>query len=182
MSLPLRRPAPLALPVPLRLPRPSVGGLAVRRTTVIGGVVLSLVVGAATIRAAAAWTASSAPLPAPAVSSETLRAQLDVERARSAALQQQLDDLTSRGTQLGAALDAAKAHLATDAATADQLRGQLAAAQARIAAVSRQLAPYQAGGSGQQVVVQNAPASAGTAAPAQPAAPAAPAPVEPGDD
>ncbi len=146
-----------------------------RRSAVTLGVILSIVLGAFTIRAAAAWTASSAPLPPPALSASAIAAQLQAERARSAALQQQLDALIARSGQLDTALSAAQGRIATDATTADQLRTALAAAQARIAAADRQLAALNAAGLG-----GGSPAAPGGGAPAATAPPATGG--EPGDD
>ena len=60
--------------------------LLTRRALVVAGVVVSLVVGAASIQAAAAWTAASAPLNDPPASLASLQASLEQERARSLAL------------------------------------------------------------------------------------------------
>ena len=47
--------------------------LVLRRTFVTAGVIGSLVLGAVTVRAAAAWTASAAPLEAPPISANAKR-------------------------------------------------------------------------------------------------------------
>ncbi|MGZ6341154.1 MAG: hypothetical protein ACXWMX_04840, partial [Candidatus Limnocylindrales bacterium] len=70
MSLPLRRSAVLPVPSLGRAALPA-SGLLIRRSAVIAGALLSVVLGVATIRAAAVWTASSAPLPAPTVSAQS---------------------------------------------------------------------------------------------------------------
>jgi septal ring factor EnvC (AmiA/AmiB activator) len=114
--------------------------LIARRALVAAGVLASLVLGFGAIQAAAAWTASSAPLAPPAVTVESLQAQLQAERDRSSALQGQLDQLTQQATQLASALDTATARAGSDMKTADALRSQLKAAQAQLATLRRQLA------------------------------------------
>lgn len=109
--------------------------LVIRRGLVTAGVLGSLVVGLFTIHAAAAWTASSAPLPPPPMSAEQLQARLADEQARSAALTLELDQLRAQTSQVGAALKAAQGRITTDDATATKLRAQLAAAQAKIASI-----------------------------------------------
>lgn len=109
--------------------------LVIRRGLVTGGVLGSLVLGLFTIHAAAAWTASSAPLPPPPMSAEQLQARLSDEQARSAALTLELDQLRAQTSQVGAALKAAQGRITTDDATATKLRAQLAAAQAKIASI-----------------------------------------------
>lgn len=107
--------------------------LTVRRAVTAGGVALSLVLGVVTIRAAGAWTAASAPLTTVPATAGDVRAALEQERARSAALGDQLDRLTTSTTDLETALAAAEARIAQDAADADALRASLAAARARLA-------------------------------------------------
>ncbi len=64
--------------------------LHIRRAFVIAGVVVSLVVGLASIQVAAALTAAAAPPPPPPVSLDSLQAALAQEQARGAELQAQL--------------------------------------------------------------------------------------------
>jgi DNA repair exonuclease SbcCD ATPase subunit len=104
-----------------------------RRPFVILGVVLTLLAGAATIRAAAAWTAASSPLVDKPPSVEALQASLAVEQARSADLQAQLDQLTAGSTDLAAALATARERILADAADAEQLRASLSAAKDKLA-------------------------------------------------
>jgi hypothetical protein len=113
--------------------------LAFRRTIVTAGVVGSLVLGAVTVRAAAAWTASAAPLDAPPVSVTDLAQRLSDEQARSEALEVQLVDLTSRTTELATALDAATQRIGTDTNVAKSLRAQLTTAQKKLAALMKAL-------------------------------------------
>ena len=113
--------------------------LAFRRIVVVLGVAAALVAGGATVRAAAMWTAASAPLTAPPASLSSIQNALEQEKARSAALEQQLQDLTSATKGLGVALDAANSQVATDADTAAALRTSLEAAQARLASLQKSL-------------------------------------------
>ncbi|HEX8024749.1 MAG TPA: hypothetical protein VF484_00955 [Candidatus Limnocylindrales bacterium] len=112
---------------------------AIRRTVVLLGVALSLVLAAATIRIAADWAASSAPLAVPPASLTSIESALAGERARSAALQAQLDSLRASSDQLSNALAAANDRLVTDQTTADGLRSDLAAAQQKLATLEAAL-------------------------------------------
>jgi septal ring factor EnvC (AmiA/AmiB activator) len=107
--------------------------LVIRRNLVIVGVVSALVLGAATVRAAAVWTAASAPLEEPPAALSSIREALTQEKERSAVLEQQLADLTQASDDLAAALEAARTQVATDSQTADTLRASLAAAQQKLA-------------------------------------------------
>lgn len=118
--------------------------LLLRRNLVIAGVVASLVVGGATIRAASIWTAAAAPLNDPPVSLNSIEDALAAEQARSAALEEQLMALTDASTQLADALEAAQGQLATDAATAEELRAALAAAQDKLAKLEASIAAARA--------------------------------------
>jgi septal ring factor EnvC (AmiA/AmiB activator) len=106
-----------------------------RRPFVVLGVVLSLLLGVATIRAAASWTAASSPLAAKPPSVEALQTTLAEEQSRSAALRAQLEDLTAGSTELTAALDAARSRIAADADQARALQARLKAAKARLASL-----------------------------------------------
>jgi len=127
---------------------------AVRRLIVIAGVIGSLALGAATIRAAAEWTSASAPLSAAPASMQALAAQLAAEAARSSDLQRQLDTVRASSHDLSAALDAATARLTTDTKVADDLRLRLARARTRWSTLeaslgrSRNAAPITRGSSG----------------------------------
>lgn len=113
--------------------------LTVRRALTAFGVALSLVLGVVTIRAAGAWTAASAPLTTIPATAGDVRAALEQERARSAALSDQLDRLTTSTSDLEAALAAAEARIAQDAADGDALRASLAAARDRLAQLEASL-------------------------------------------
>ncbi len=113
--------------------------IALRRACVTLGVVASLVLGAVTVRAAAAWTASAAPMDAPPISASEIYGRLADASIRSAALEQQIVDLTARTADLATALAATNKRVGTDTATARTLRKQLAAAQKKLAALTRAL-------------------------------------------
>jgi len=110
-----------------------------RHPLVILGVVVSLFVGVTTIRAAALWTAASSPLGVKPPSIESLQAALATEQARSAALRVRLDELTSRSTEMVAALETAGERIAADAAQAESLRARLDAAKVRLARLEQSL-------------------------------------------
>jgi chromosome segregation ATPase len=116
-----------------------------RRPLVVLGVLLSLFLGAASIRAAAAWTAASAPLADRPPSVESLQAELATEQARSRALQTHLDQLNSDSVDLMAALATASDRIAVDASHAKELQDSLAAAKAKLAALEKSIAKARAG-------------------------------------
>jgi chromosome segregation ATPase len=137
--------------------------LLVRRFVTVVGVVAVLALGVGSIRAAAAWTAASAPLTVAPVSVESLEASLADERARSAALVAQLSALDDRSRVLASALESANARIEGDASHADDLSKELAAATRKLekleAAISKARAAL-----ARQATVRPAPAPA--AAPA----------------
>jgi hypothetical protein len=110
-----------------------------RRALTAGGVILSLALGLVTIRAAAAWTASAAPLGATPPTAADVRAALELERSRSDALASQLAELASGSAELEAALAAAEEQVALDAAEANTLRASLATARERLAQLEASL-------------------------------------------
>jgi peptidoglycan hydrolase CwlO-like protein len=114
--------------------------LALRRLLVAVAVVGSLLLGAATIHAAGAWTASQAPLAAPPVTVESLQGRLAAEEARGADLQARLEAVTAQATEVQAALDAAQAQVASDGATARALQVRIAAAKTELTALNRKIA------------------------------------------
>lgn len=121
--------------------------LTLRRSIVILATVASIFGGAIAIRAAAGWTALSAPLTAPP-DPVTLVAQLRNEKARADAITAELSQVVDRAAQLQDALAAAKAKADSDAKAAAGLAAQLAAAQKRLAALEKQLALQAAPSSG----------------------------------
>ena len=114
--------------------------LILRRTAVIMAVVGSLVLGAATIRAASQWTATEAPLAAPPVTVESLTAQLAAERGRASGLAVRLEAMAGNTVELQAALGAANAQILEDTATAKDLTDRIAAAKKKLAALNRKIA------------------------------------------
>ena len=114
--------------------------LILRRAAVTMAVVGSLVLGAATIRAASQWTATEAPLAAPPVTVESLAAQLAAERGRTSGLAVRLDEMAGTTVELQAALDAANAQIQADTATAADLTDRIAAAKKKLAALNRKIA------------------------------------------
>ena len=116
-------------------PRPTI-----RRLLVTIGVAASLVAAGATIRAAALWAASEAPLTVAPVSVESVQMALAQEKSRSAILEDQIAGLVSSATDLQSALQAAQDRLSTDQATADELRASLAAAQDKLTKLEAALA------------------------------------------
>ncbi|MGZ8563258.1 MAG: hypothetical protein ACXWWU_06540 [Candidatus Limnocylindria bacterium] len=113
--------------------------LTLRRSLVILATVASVFGGAVAIRAAAGWTASSAPLAAPP-DAATLVAKLQDEKARADAITQELSQVVDRAAELQSALAAAMAKADADAKTASGLAAQLATAQRRLATLEKQLA------------------------------------------
>lgn len=108
-----------------------------RRIAVIVAVVLSLALAGLAVRAAAAWTAASAPLDLPPVSAKTLAQQLSDEQARSASLEAQLSALMNQSTELTYALQMARDRATLDAKTAKDLQAQLEATKKKLAAMQR---------------------------------------------
>jgi len=137
--------------------------LALRRVAVTAGVVASLVVGVATIRAASDWTAANAPLDKP-VSAQELTQALAVEQARSVDLAARLDAVGGQTAALNVAVGAAAGQVAADQATADALQARLKAAQKKLTALNRQIARAAA----RLRAAAAAPAPAARAAPATP--------------
>lgn len=114
--------------------------LYVRRLLTVAAVIAALVLGFGSIRAAAAWTAASAPLTVAPVSVSTLQARLTDEQSRSAVLQQQLQALESQSTDLASALEAANARIDADASHAKDLAAQLKTAKQRLAKLAATIA------------------------------------------
>lgn len=118
--------------------RPS--QLIVRRFATVVGVIAVLAIGVGSIRAAAAWTAASAPLTVAPVTVAALEATIADERARSEALLAQMAALDGRSRDLQAALEAAGERIDADAVHADDVEGQLAAAKAKLAKLEKAIA------------------------------------------
>lgn len=135
--------------------------LRIRRSVVIAGVALSLVVGLVSIRVAARLAEASAPPPAPPVSIATLTAELDAERSRAAGLQQQLDELLGATGELTAALGATGDQVSLDGLTASQLRDRLKAAESKLAKISKLLSQAQTRLAALQAAANQATSGAG---------------------
>ena len=120
--------------------------LTLRRSLVILATVASVFGGAVAIRAAAGWTASTAPLAAP-LDPAVLVARLQDEEAHADAIAQELAQVVDRSAELQDALTAAEAKAAADADSAAGLSARLAAAQKRLATLEKQLATQAASGS-----------------------------------
>ena len=114
--------------------------LIVRRALTIVGVVAVLALGVGSIKAAAAWTAASAPLTVAPVSVSILEEKLVAEHARSDALLAQLAALDARSRDLETALSAAQGRVIADADHATTLEDQLATAKAKLAKLEKAIA------------------------------------------
>jgi chromosome segregation ATPase len=149
-----------------------------RRTLVVGGVLLSLFLGVATIQAAALWTAAASPLANKPPSIDALRESLVTAQERSVVLQTQLDDLNSGSADLVVALQTARDQIAADAAQAKELRASLKAAKTKLAALEKSIKRARSAAT-RVIVTGNRPATR-AAAPAarQTARPAAHQPRE----
>jgi chromosome segregation ATPase len=112
----------------------------IRRLVTVFGVVAALLLGLGSIRAAAAWTAASAPLTVAPVSVTTLQDRLAVEQARSVDLRLQLQTLNTQSTELTAALEAAQAQINLDTDHATQLAKDLKAAKQKLAKLEASIA------------------------------------------
>jgi len=119
--------------------------LRVRRGLIIAVIGGSLVLGVATVRAAAAWTAAGAPLAVAPASVQALTDRLAAEQARSADLQRRLDELESASTDLATSLDAARQRIATDADAAAALKGRLDQARVRLRTLEASIARARSG-------------------------------------
>jgi DNA repair exonuclease SbcCD ATPase subunit len=141
-----------------------------RRLATVVGVIAALAIGFGSIRAAAAWTAASAPLSVAPDSVGALQSRLADEQDRSAALQQQLDALEGQSTDLAAALESARARIGADASHARDVAAQLKTAKQRLAKLQATIAAANRASraaAAQAVVVQAAaPAPSGGGQPA----------------
>lgn len=130
-----------------------------RHPLVVLGVVLSVLAGAATIRAAAAWTAASSPLAVKPPSVEQLQTDLAAEQARSVDLQLQLGQLAAGSRDMVMALETARSRIASDAEEARTLQDSLAAAKDKLTTLERTIQQARAA-----AAAAVAPAQATTAA------------------
>jgi DNA repair exonuclease SbcCD ATPase subunit len=113
--------------------------LLVRRLFTTVGVIAALVVGFGSIRAAAAWTAASAPLSVAPVTVSAIETKLADEQARSAALQAQLVALGVRSHELTQALETAKQRIDADTGHAKDLAKQLKTAKKQLAKLEKSI-------------------------------------------
>lgn len=118
--------------------------LRIRRAFVIAGVVISLLIGFASIQVATALTAAAAPPPAPPVSLDTLKTALAEEQARGADLQAQLAELNQLTDSLSAALVDTKDQVNTEGLSAKELSARLKVAQGKLADLKALLTKAQA--------------------------------------
>ncbi len=103
-----------------------------RRAAIVAGVALALLVAAASIRSAAVWASSSAPLTVAPVTVEVLQARLADEQARSEALRADLAAMTSHAAELDQALSAVGGQVDAGAAAAADVDARLVAAKTRL--------------------------------------------------
>lgn len=112
----------------------------VRRLATVVAVIAALVVGYGSIRAAAAWTAASAPLSVAPVPVSALQDRLAVEQSRSEDLRAQLETLTTQSTEMTAALEAAQSQIVTDTDHANALAQELKDAKKKLAKLEASIA------------------------------------------
>jgi DNA repair exonuclease SbcCD ATPase subunit len=113
----------------------NVSSLRVRRTLTLAGAVAAVILGLAAIQAAAAWTASAAPLAVTPTSVTSIETKLLEEQARSKDLEAQLRSITGQTDEMTAALQAAQERIVADARQADDLAKDLAAATKKLKAL-----------------------------------------------
>ncbi len=131
----------------------SIGALRVRRLVTVFGVIAALLVGYGSIRAAAAWTAASAPLTVAPVPVSELQDRLALEQTRSADLTAQLQSLAGQSTEMSTALAAAQAQMTADTDHATALAAELKAAKKKLAALEASIAKAKVAAQRQVVVV-----------------------------
>lgn len=124
-----------------------------RRTATTIGVVAALVLGYGSIRAAATWTASTAPLTVAPVSVSVIQDRLALERARSADMESRLQGLAAQSVAMTAALEAAQARITADTDHAKALAKELQAAKKKLAKLEASIAKARRAAAHPQVVV-----------------------------
>jgi len=131
----------------------KIASLRLRRLFTVVGVIAALLLGYGSIRAAAAWTAASAPMSVAPVSISTLQDRLTTEQARSADLEARLQDLTTQSTQMSAALEAAQARIVADLDNAAALTKDLKDAKKKLAKLQATIASARQAAANRTVVV-----------------------------
>jgi hypothetical protein len=111
-----------------------------RRLLTTLGVVAALGLGLGSIRAAAAWTAASAPISVAPIPVGSIQDRLDQELARSDAMRTQLDALAAQSAGMTTALEAAQARIAADAGHAKALADELKVAKQKLARLEASIA------------------------------------------
>jgi len=114
--------------------------LLARRLVTTIGVAFLVIVGFASIRLAAVWTAASAPLQISPVSAASLQVSIADEQARSAALGDSLDTLAAQTADLAAALDDAQTRMQSDTKHAHGISSRLSAAKRQLAQIEAAIA------------------------------------------
>jgi peptidoglycan hydrolase CwlO-like protein len=139
-----------------------VSSLPIRRSLTVAGALAALILGFSAIQAAAAWTASAAPLAVTPVSANSIEAKLFDEQSRSTDLQAQLTELSGNTQQMAAALEAAQARIDSDTKHAKDLEKDLRIAKKKLAALQRSLRQAAAAPAARAQTTRAAPAPATT--------------------
>jgi hypothetical protein len=112
-----------------------------RRSLVVTGVSIGLVVGTVAIRTAADWTAASSTKAQPPAGMNELAARISMEQTRSAAIRAQIERLARGSDQLAEIIAMANRMAETDEMSADALRAELLDAKTRLAELEPAPAP-----------------------------------------
>lgn len=134
-----------------------------RRSAIVLALAASVVAAVLTIRIAATWTASAAPMSVRPPDAAQLIARLEGERERAHGLVERLAAMSDQAEELRVALAAARDKARADAATAEELTGQLERARQRLSSLQEQLAAaaavptvtITAAGTGTTILAQN---------------------------
>ena len=118
----------------------TITSIRTRRLVTVVGVIAALLLGYGSIKAAAAWTAASAPLTVAPIPVAAIQDRLLVEQARSADLQTQLQALAAQSVEMTAALEAAQTRIATDTEHAKALAKELKDAKKKLAKLEASIA------------------------------------------
>ena len=118
----------------------NIASLRLRRLITVVGVIAALALGFGSIKAAAAWTAASAPLTVTPVSVAAIQDRLVAEQTRSADMAARLESLAGQSAELTAALETAQARIVADTDQAKVLARALAAAKKKLAKLEASIA------------------------------------------